>query len=53
MRCSAIPVADSPTGRRWHRALKGAHINPYGTFHIDMNTHLDFGPGNTPTAKAA
>jgi hypothetical protein len=25
----------------------------YGTFHIDMNTHLDLRPGNTPTAKAA
>jgi hypothetical protein len=33
-------------------ALIWAHINPYGTFHIDMNTHLDLGPG-TPTAKAA
>ena len=33
-------------------ALTWAHINPYGTFHIDMNTHLDLGPG-TPTAKAA
>ena len=25
-------------------ALIWAHINPYGTFHIDMNTHLDLGP---------
>jgi Tn3 transposase DDE domain len=27
-------------------ALTWAHINPNGTFHIDMNTHLDLGPGN-------
>jgi len=27
-------------------ALIWAHINPYGTFHIDMNTHLDLGPGH-------
>jgi hypothetical protein len=20
------------------------HISPYGTFHIDMSTHLDLGP---------
>ena len=33
-------------------ALIWAHINPYGTFHIDMNTHLDLGPGS-PHAKAA
>jgi hypothetical protein len=25
-------------------ALIWAHINPYGTFHIDMNTHLDLEP---------
>jgi hypothetical protein len=25
-------------------ALIWSHINPYGTFHIDMNTHLDLGP---------
>jgi TnpA family transposase len=25
-------------------ALTWGHINPYGTFHIDMNTHLDLGP---------
>jgi len=25
-------------------ALIWAHINPYGTFHIDMNTRLDLGP---------
>ena len=27
-------------------ALTWAHISPYGTFHIDMNTHLDLGPGS-------
>jgi hypothetical protein len=25
-------------------ALIWSHINPYGTFHIDMSTHLDLGP---------
>jgi len=25
-------------------ALFWGHINPYGTFHLDMNTHLDLGP---------
>ncbi len=29
-----------------------SHINPYGTFHIDMNTHLDLGP-TTGQAEAA
>jgi TnpA family transposase len=33
-------------------ALIWEHINPYGTFHIDMNTHLDLGPGS-PHAQAA
>jgi hypothetical protein len=33
-------------------ALIWAHINPYGTFHIDMNTHLDLGPASE-NAKAA
>ncbi len=33
-------------------ALIWAHINPYGTFHIDMSTHLDLGPGN-PHAQVA
>jgi hypothetical protein len=33
-------------------ALIWAHINPYGTFHIDMNTDLDLGPGS-PHAQAA
>ena len=28
------------------------HVNPYGIFHIDMNTHLDLGPG-TLAARAA
>ena len=32
-------------------ALIWNHVNPYGTFHIDMNTHLDLGPG--PAARAA
>ena len=27
-------------------ALAWAHINPYGTFHIDMSTHLDLGPAS-------
>jgi hypothetical protein len=27
-------------------------INPYGTFHIDMSTHLDLGP-ETGEAEAA
>jgi len=30
-------------------ALIWSHINPYGTFHIDMNTHLDLDP---PTSEA-
>lgn len=32
---------------RDRKALSGliwSHINPYGTFHIDMSTHLDLGP---------
>ncbi len=33
-------------------ALIWAHINPYGTFHIDMNNHLDLGPSNQ-NAQAA
>jgi hypothetical protein len=33
-------------------ALIWSHINPYGTFHIDMNTHLDLGPA-TGQAEAA
>ncbi|MGI8428842.1 MAG: Tn3 family transposase [Solirubrobacteraceae bacterium] len=33
-------------------AVIWAHINPYGTFHSDMNTHLDLGPGD-PNAQAA
>ena len=33
-------------------ALIWEHVNPYGTFHIDMNTHLDLGPA-TPAARAA
>ena len=33
-------------------ALIWAHINPYGTFHIDMSTHLDLGPA-TGRAEAA
>jgi TnpA family transposase len=31
-------------------ALTWTHINPYGTFHIDMNTHLDLGPGTNAQA---
>jgi TnpA family transposase len=27
-------------------ALIWTHINPYGTFHIDMSTHLDLGPAS-------
>jgi hypothetical protein len=27
-------------------ALIWAHINPYGTFHIDMNNHLDLRPSH-------
>ena len=30
--------------RKALNALIWSHINPYGTFHIDMNTHLDLGP---------
>ena len=30
-------------------ALIWSHINPYGTFHIDMNTHLDL---DRPTGQA-
>ena len=48
---------------RWARRLTGrdkqalsaliwSHINPYGTFHIDMNTHLNLDPP-TSEAKAA
>jgi TnpA family transposase len=33
-------------------ALIWAHINPYGTFHIDMKNHLDLGPSNQ-NAQAA
>lgn len=33
-------------------ALIWAHVNPYGTFHIDMNTHLDLDPPSQD-AKAA
>lgn len=33
-------------------ALTWSHINPYGTFHIDMNTHLDLGPTGTETRAA-
>jgi TnpA family transposase len=33
-------------------ALIWAHINPYGTFHIDMNNHLDLSPSNQ-NAEAA
>lgn len=33
-------------------ALIWAHINPYGTFHIDMNTHLDLDP-HSQDAQAA
>ena len=33
-------------------ALIWPHINPFGTFHIDMNNHLDLGPGNQ-NAQAA
>jgi len=33
-------------------ALIWEHVNPYGTFHIDMSTHLDLGPG-TPATRAA
>ena len=33
-------------------ALIWSHINPYGTFHIDMSTHLDLGPA-TGHAEAA
>ena len=33
-------------------ALIWAHINPYGTFHIDMNNHLDLSPSNQ-NAQAA
>ncbi len=33
-------------------ALIWPHINPYGTFHIDMNNHLHLGPGNR-NAQAA
>jgi hypothetical protein len=33
-------------------ALIWSHINPYGTFHIDMSTHLDLGPA-TGHAQAA
>ena len=33
-------------------ALTWEHVNPYGTFHIDMGTHLDLGPG-TPATRAA
>lgn len=33
-------------------ALIWAHINPYGTFHIDMSTHLDLDPASAQ-AKAA
>ena len=27
-------------------ALIWAHINPYGTFHLDMSTRLDLGPAS-------
>jgi hypothetical protein len=33
-------------------ALIWAHINPYGTFHIDMHHHLDLGP-SAQNAQAA
>ena len=33
-------------------ALIWAHINPYGTFHIDMNTHLDLGPAGQDAQAA-
>ncbi len=33
-------------------ALIWAHINPYGTFPIDMNNHLDLGPSHQ-NAQAA
>ncbi len=37
--------ADRLTGRDKQAlsALIWSHINPYGTFHIDMSTHLDLG----------
>jgi TnpA family transposase len=31
-------------------ALIWSHINPYGTFHIDMSTHLDLGPATNAQA---
>ncbi len=31
-------------------ALIWSHINPYGTFHIDMNTHLGLGPAEAEAA---
>jgi len=33
-------------------ALIWAHINPYGTFHIDKNTHLDLGPAGQDAQAA-
>lgn len=51
----AEPNVDQATHRRDKKALTALiweHVNPYGTFHIDMNTHLDLGPG-TPAARAA
>jgi TnpA family transposase len=46
--------ADRLTGRDKQAlsALIWSHINPYGTFHIDMSTHLDLGPA-TGRAEAA
>ncbi|MGB0091510.1 MAG: hypothetical protein WBP81_03100 [Solirubrobacteraceae bacterium] len=39
--------AASPTAtRKALTALAWAHINPYGTFHIDMSIHLDLGPAS-------
>ncbi len=37
------------TRRRALSALISSHINPYGTFHVDMSTHLDLGP--TPATQ--
>jgi hypothetical protein len=49
----AAVVMKRPKQRRLAlSALIWSHINPYGTFHIDMNTHLDLDPP-TSEAKAA
>jgi hypothetical protein len=40
----------SDRDRKALTALIWSHINPYGTFHIDMNTHLDLGPAEAEAA---